>query len=54
MEEQEFRADTPDSEGGGYFTLSESETGSNNEIEYRDIRVFNFYPVCKDVICLEA
>ena len=36
MEEQKLRADTPDSEGGGYFTLSESETGSSNGTDSKD------------------
>ena len=28
------RVSTPDSGGGGYFTLSESEAGSNDELRY--------------------
>ena len=41
MAEQKLRADTPDSEGGGYFTLSESETGDNNGTDAKDESVNN-------------
>ena len=41
VDEQQLRADTPDSEGGGYFTLSESETGSNNGTDSKDESVSN-------------
>ena len=36
IDEKKMRADTPDSEGGGYFTLSESETGSNNGTDSKE------------------
>ena len=47
MEEPKCRADTPDSEGGGYFTLSESETGSNNGTDLKEESVNKVITISK-------
>ena len=42
--DEEARPQTPDSGGGGYFTLSESDAGSNDDFEIRTYKNFNRSP----------